>query len=236
MLDGFKNRGAGSKHEVIVDERHELERLIQTARAERAAMDETLLSLRARSASLTPIGKSLEHIDREGDWRDDEARGDRRAPRRARRPHPRARTARWAYPGSQGCRQAGGAERPESDAAPMASSTKHREAVEQLSSQARQTHASLDTLRMEHAALEELRGQLRAAQTEIKQSVDHAGALESELEQIRGVASGLTEDCARRGRDLADGARRHHRRDDGNQGSGKEARTTRPAPGAGSEH
>ena len=62
MLDAFKKRAAGSKREVVLDERHELQRLIETARAERAAMDETLLRLRARSANLMPIGKSLEHI------------------------------------------------------------------------------------------------------------------------------------------------------------------------------
>ena len=57
---------------------------------------------------------------------------------------------------------------------------KHRAAIEQLSSQARQTHAELSRPRTEHAALEELRNQLRAAQTEIKQSVDHVGAIGSE--------------------------------------------------------
>ena len=44
MLDAFKNRSSDSKRELVVDERHELERLIQTARTERAAMDETLLT------------------------------------------------------------------------------------------------------------------------------------------------------------------------------------------------
>ena len=50
MLNAFKNRGAGSQREVSVDEQRELVRLIKIARAERAAMDETLLSLRERSA------------------------------------------------------------------------------------------------------------------------------------------------------------------------------------------
>ena len=38
-----------------------------------------------------------------------------------------------------------------------------------------------------------------SAQTEIKQSVEHAGALDNELEQLRGVAGGLTEEWARVG-------------------------------------
>ena len=39
MLDAFKGRSTDSKREVLVDERYELERLIQTARAERSAMN-----------------------------------------------------------------------------------------------------------------------------------------------------------------------------------------------------
>ena len=62
MIDAFKNLAAGSKREVVVSERHELEQLIQTARAERAGMDAALVSLRERSASLTPIARSLEHL------------------------------------------------------------------------------------------------------------------------------------------------------------------------------
>ena len=42
MIDALKNFAAGNKREVVSSERDELERLIQTARAERAAMDETL--------------------------------------------------------------------------------------------------------------------------------------------------------------------------------------------------
>src|SRR5688572_32851098 len=62
MIDAFKNLAAGNKREAVVSERHELEQLIQTARAERAAMDETLLSMRQRSASLTPIARLLDHV------------------------------------------------------------------------------------------------------------------------------------------------------------------------------
>src|SRR5687768_3362415 len=62
MIDAFKNLAVGSKREVVVSERHELEQLIQTARAERAGMDAALQSLRERSANLTPIARSLEHL------------------------------------------------------------------------------------------------------------------------------------------------------------------------------
>lgn len=198
MLDAFKNLAAGSKREVVLRERHELERLIKTARAERAAMDETLLSLRARSASLTPIGKSLEHIAEKvtGATTKLEEMGERLAAL-DRRTWELEQLDRHVQDLKDAAKQA--EQSIQNAISPNGELEKHREAVEQFSSQARETHASLKTLKTEHAALEQLRDQLRTAQTEIKESVDHAGALESELEQIRGMARSLTEDCARVG-------------------------------------
>ena len=63
MLEALMNRTTDAKRAAAADERQELERLIQTARAERAALDETLLVLKARGANLKPIGTFLEHID-----------------------------------------------------------------------------------------------------------------------------------------------------------------------------
>src|SRR5439155_6520605 len=74
---------------------------------------------------------------------------------------------------------------------------KHREAVQQLSSQALQTQASLDTLKKERAALEELRVHLREAQNEVKQSLGHATTLKGEFDQIRSSASVLTQDYSK---------------------------------------
>src|SRR5881227_2454353 len=59
---------------------------------------------------------------------------------------------------------------------------KHREAVQHLSSQALGTQATLDTLKKERTALEELRGQLSKAETEVKQSLGHANTLKGELD------------------------------------------------------
>ena len=199
MLGAFKNRTADAKSGVaVVDERHELERLIQTARAERAALDETLLSLRARSVSLKPIGKFLDHIDEKvsGVTTTLEEIGERLAALDG-----RTRQLEQLDEHIQSLKDAARqAEQSVQQAtSPNGELEKHREAVEQLSAHAQRTHASLNTLKLEHATLEELRGKLRTAQTEIKQSVDHAGALESELEVIRGIATDLTEDCARLG-------------------------------------
>ena len=55
---------------------------------------------------------------------------------------------------------------------------RHREAVQHLSSQALQTQATLDTLKKERALLEELRGQLRAAEGEVKQATTQASAID----------------------------------------------------------
>jgi len=71
---------------------------------------------------------------------------------------------------------------------------KHREAVQHLSSQALQTQASLDTLKKERASLEELRAQLREADTEAKQSLVQATSLRAELDQVRATATTLTQD------------------------------------------
>jgi chromosome segregation ATPase len=161
-------------------------------------LDETLLSLRQRSASLTPIAKSLEHMTQlmTGATTKLEEIGERLAGLDAR---------------TRELEQLGGQIQDLKDAAKQAEQSfrdatrpdgelsKHREAIEQLSSQARGTHASLAVLKDEHAAFEELRGQLRSAQTEIKRSVEHAGALDKELERLRGVAGGLTEEWVRVG-------------------------------------
>src|SRR6185295_13229348 len=74
---------------------------------------------------------------------------------------------------------------------------KHREAVQHLSSQALGTQATLETLKKERAALEGLRGQLREAEGEVKQSLGQSATLKGELDQIRALASALTQDYAR---------------------------------------
>ena len=194
MLDALKNRGAGRK-QTAVDEQNELIRLINIARAERAALDETLRTLRERSAVLAPIGSSLDQItDKVTDLTTlFEDVGERVVALDSRTSELEQLDGRI-----QSLKDA--ARQAEECVAAARSSNgelaKHREAVEQLSSQARQTQSTLETLRTEHTELERMRGQLRAAQTEIKQSADHVGALKSELEHIQRMTIGLTEDCA----------------------------------------
>ena len=199
MLDAFKNRAANAKREqVVVDERYELERLIQTARAERTAIDDALVSLRARGASLKPIGRFLEQIDEKvnGVSTALEQIGTRLTAldgrtRELERLDEHIQSLRdAATQAEQTIQQAIG---------PNGELEKHREAVEELSAQAKQTQGTLSSLKTENAALEELQVKLRSAQSEINQSIEDAGVLESELELVRGMAAGLTDEYARLG-------------------------------------
>jgi DNA repair exonuclease SbcCD ATPase subunit len=196
MLDAFKSRSSRANRQLAVGERHELERLIQTARSERAAMDETLLTLRTRSASLKPIGKLLGHVDdkmaevstklddigRRLGALDERTRELEALDRHVQSLKDAATQAEYTLESTMG---------------PAGELAKHREALDQLTIHAQETHSRLGALKTEHAALDELRDELRATQNQIKLSVERAGALEAELQQIRGIAAGLTDDCAR---------------------------------------
>src|SRR5207249_4844438 len=66
---------------------------------------------------------------------------------------------------------------------------KYREAVQQLSSQALQTQATLETLKKERDALEELRGELHTVDGEAKQSLAQSATIRTDLDQIRALAA-----------------------------------------------
>src|SRR5262249_38156761 len=70
---------------------------------------------------------------------------------------------------------------------------RHRQAVQQWSSQALQTQTSLDTLKKERGALEDLRGHLHEAQNEMQQSIGQVAAIKGELDQVRAGAAALTQ-------------------------------------------
>jgi hypothetical protein len=108
--------------------------------------------------------------------------------------------------------------------------------VQQLSSQALETQASVDALKKERATLEEFRTQLRASQSEIKQSVDHASTLRAELDQVRAHRRAscprTTPSCATpRAR-----RRKTRRRDRRREGRRKAPRPADQAAGAEQDH
>jgi len=183
MLDAFKNI-TGGKGKLIQQQTGELEALIATAREERSALSAMLTSLTTRSAKLMPLSKSLEQVtDRATAVT---ARLDDIAKRLTalddhskeldeidKRIHALKESARQA---EQTTQKALG---------PDGELQKHREAVQHLSSQALQTQATLETVKLERAALEDLRGQMREADGEVKQSLGASATLKAELDQIR---------------------------------------------------
>ncbi|MBI4486401.1 MAG: hypothetical protein HY655_10355, partial [Acidobacteria bacterium] len=192
MLDAFKNM-TGGKGKLVQKQTGELEALIAVAREERSAISAMLTALTTRSAKLAPLGKSLEQVTEKATTVT--ARLDEIAKRLTslddhtkelgeidKRIHALKDAARQA---EQTTQKAIG---------PDGELQKHREAVQHLSSQALQTQASLDTLKKERSALEELRGHLREAENEVKQALGQAGTLRGELDQIRAVATSLTQD------------------------------------------
>src|SRR5439155_2332862 len=168
---------------------------IATAREERSAISAMLTALTTRSAKLTPLSKSLEQVtDRATsvttrldeiakrlEALDEHTKQLEEVDKRIQALKDAARQAEQTTQKALG---------------PDGELQKHREAVQHLSSQALGTQATLETLKKERAALDELRGQLRDADSEAKQSLAQSSTLKAELEQIRSLASTLTQDYA----------------------------------------
>src|SRR6185436_1540220 len=153
-------------------------------REERSALSEMLNSLTTRGAKLQPMSKSLEAMTEKASAAtarlddiakrltalDDRAKELDEVDRKIQSLKDAARQAEQTTQKAVG---------------PDGELRKHREAVQQLSSQALQTQASLDTLKKERAAFGALRGHLRAPEAEEKQARGHAGAPKGALDQIR---------------------------------------------------
>src|SRR5215472_12019864 len=193
MLDALKTLTGGKSTPKQADE---LERLIATAREERSALAEMLNSLQTRSAKLVPMSKSLEQMTEKATAAtarlDDIAKRLMSLDERTKELEDIDKRIQVL---KDAARQA--EETTEKAIGPEGELRKHREAVQQLSSQALQTQATLDTLKKERAALEELRGQLQKAEADVKQSVNHSASLKVELDQIRAIAATLTQDYAK---------------------------------------
>ena len=195
MLDTFRSM-TGGKNKQVQQQTEELQTLITAAREERSALSTMLTTLTARSAKLTPLGKTLEQVMEKATGAsskldeisdristlDERGQELEQIDKRIQVLKEAARQAELTTQKAIG---------------PDGELQKHREAVQHLSSQALQTQATLDTLKKERALLEELRGQLRTAEGEVKQATTQAGAVKTELEQIRATASSLTQDYGR---------------------------------------
>src|SRR5438067_9692331 len=192
MLDAFKNMTGGTGKQAQ-KQTEELELLIASAKEERGALSAMLTALTARTAKLTPMTKSLEQVT------DTAAsittRLDDIAARLATlddRTKELAEVDKRIQALQEAARQA--EQTTQKAIGPDGELQKHREAVQHLSSQALQTQATIDTLKKERSALEEMRTQLREAENDVKQSVAHATTLRTDLDQIRLVSATLTQD------------------------------------------
>src|SRR6266550_4144498 len=190
MLDAIKGLTGSGKAQKQTDD---LQGLIAAAREERSALSTMLTQISMRSAKLSQLGKSLEQVDQKAattttkldeivkrvEGLEDRARSFGEVEKRVQTLLESATQAQVAG---------------EKLMAPDGELQKHRQQMQQLSSQALETQASVDALKRERATLEEFRNQLRGAQGEIKQSVDHATALRADLDQVRGTAGQLSQD------------------------------------------
>src|SRR5215208_7916387 len=160
MLDAFKNLTGNGKGKLAQKQTDELELLIATAREERSAISAMLTALTARSAKLTPLGKTLEQVSEKATTvtgRLDEI--DKRLAALDDRTKEMAEVETRIQALKQSAAQA--EQTTQRALGPDGELQKHREAVQHLSSQALGTQATLDTLKKERATLEELRGQLQ---------------------------------------------------------------------------
>src|SRR5580765_1065992 len=195
MLDAFKSI-AGGNGKAVKQQTEELQLLITTAREERSAISAMLNSLTTRGAKLTPLSKQLEQVTEKAtavtDKLDDVAK-------RLATLDGRTRELEEVDKRIQALKDAAKQAEVTTQRAigPDGELSKHREAVQHLSSQALQTQAILDTLKKERASLEDLRTKLRDGEKDVKQALEHAGTLKGELDGVRSVASSLQQDYAK---------------------------------------
>lgn len=182
MLDAFKGLTGGGK---VQKQSDDLLSLIAAAREERGALSAMLTQISMRTSKLEQMGKSLEQVGQKA------AAASDRLDELVKRVDGLEESARSfgeidtriqaLLDAAVQVQQAA-----EKLTAPDGELQKHRQSMQQLSSQALETQASIDALKKERAGLDDLRAQLRKSQGEIKESVDGAATLRAELDQARG--------------------------------------------------
>ena len=197
MLDALKNL-TGGKNKLVQKQTDELELLLASAREERAAISAMLTTLTARSQKLAPLSRTLEQTTERVTGVTE--RLDDIAARLA-QIDDRAKALEEVDVRIQALKTA----------ADQAEQTTHkalgpdgelqqlREALHQLSSQALSTYATVETLKKERASLDEVRGQLRKADSEVKLSLGQVSTLKTELDQVRATATALSQDYGKIG-------------------------------------
>ncbi|MGC4084768.1 MAG: hypothetical protein QM736_22315 [Vicinamibacterales bacterium] len=204
MLDAIKNL-AGGKSKRLDEQLDALEAALSRAQAEKVAITAMQQSLTARWAKLAPMAKSLEQVHEKAAAVS--SRLDTIATR-LERIDDRTKELSELDARIQALRDAAthAEESTQKALGPDGELHRHRELLQQLASQALQTQDSLDSLRREQATLDDVRGQLKATDTDIKQSIEQTGTVKAELDQLRGATTVLTQELAK-GRDSSREAR-----------------------------
>ena len=153
MLDAIKGLTGGGKNQKTSDD---LQGLIASAKEERSALSTMLTQISMRSAKLTQLGKSLEQVDQKAS--DTTAKLDVIA-KRVEGLEDRAKAFGDVEKRVQGLIDAATQAQVAAEKlmAPDGEIQKHRQQMQQLSSQALETQASVDALKRERATLEEFR-------------------------------------------------------------------------------
>ena len=193
MLDAFKRVSGGAKAQRQVKDLH---KLIETAREERGALSTMLTKVKTRSSKLGQVRKSLEAVDQKAS-----SIGERLGEMLSRIDGLEARTKVFdeAEQRVEAMLQTTGAaqEAAEKLMAPDGDLQKHRQQVQQLSSQTLETRASVEALVREQAVLEDLREQIAQSKASTRQAIEESGGLRGEIEQVRGTARQLGQDYAK---------------------------------------
>src|SRR6185503_3833195 len=164
MLEAFKKSGKNGRSQA-----EELGALIATCREERAALSTMLTQIQLQSTRLATAGKSLQEVDEkavQAHTRLDQI-AERLAGADARATELAAIDARIRALIEAVARAE---EATAKVTAPDGELQKQKQALQNLSSQALQTRASLDSLKKEQASLDELRERLQASQAEVHES------------------------------------------------------------------
>jgi uncharacterized coiled-coil DUF342 family protein len=207
MLDALKRVTAVAKGVTSRSPSEELQALIEAARQERVALEATLTQLEIRGGKVAQVGKTLESLEQKigGAAARLEPLGTQLSQLDARGKQVDELDKKIAAltAATDAARQI-----VDKVLSPDSELQKHREAVQQLSSQALQAQATLETIRTERLALEDMRTELRQVQADVKQALEGTSTSRTELEQIRGVATQLTQDYTR----MRDASREGHER------------------------
>jgi chromosome segregation protein len=191
MLDALFGNSSGNKKQ-----QDELQALVTQAKDERAALSAMLTQVASGTSKLAQTSKSLEQVGQKADTAlkkleelgqkvsgyEDRAKGLEQIEKRI----------------SAMLEQVNEAQRiSEKITAPDGELQKHRLAVNQLASQALENQATIETLRKERGAFDDLRTQLKASTAEVVKSVENVATLKGELDTIRSTGAQLASEFGR---------------------------------------